>query len=187
NEWKNRKPRLQQKRRARLPHSVGSKDAVMRPSILCPVDFSAHSRRALRYAATLAARSEGTLAVLFVEDPLLFAAAGDPGPVRQHLRHQLERFVARTLRAGADAMRSVALEIAVGKPAEQIERIVRRRRCNLIVMGSHGLTGATHLLMGSTTDKVIRTASIPVLAIPPSRRQSRVDAIQWPAPAHRRA
>jgi nucleotide-binding universal stress UspA family protein len=162
----------------------------MRPNILCPVDFSAHSRRALRYAATLAARSEGTLAVLFVEDPLLFAVVRNPAVAKQDLRRQLQRFVTRALRVGPDAMRSIALEIAVGKPAEQIERTVRRRGCNLIVMGSHGLTGATHLLMGSTTDKVIRAASIPVLAIPPSRRHSRpleTGAIVWPARARRRA
>ena len=45
-------------------------------SILCPVDFSAQSRVALRYAAALATRSHGRLSILYVNDPLLIAAAG---------------------------------------------------------------------------------------------------------------
>jgi nucleotide-binding universal stress UspA family protein len=135
----------------------------------------------------VATRTEGSLAVLFVEDPLLFAAAGNASSVRQDLRRQLERFVNRALRRAADDLPSIVFEIAVGKPAEEIERVARRLHCNLIVMGSHGLTGATHLLLGSTTDKVIRSASIPVLAIPPSRRQSTLDAIQWPNLARKRA
>src|ERR1041385_8274116 len=100
----------------------------MRPDILCPVDFSAHSRRALRYAAGLAAKSEGTLAVLFVEDPLLIAATRNPSGARQDLLRELERFVTKGLRVGPDEMRSIALEIAFENPAEEIERAVRRRR-----------------------------------------------------------
>ena len=45
-------------------------------SILCPVDFSDHSRLALRYAAAIARRSHGRLSILYVNDPLLIAAAG---------------------------------------------------------------------------------------------------------------
>ena len=45
-------------------------------SILCPIDFSDQSRLALRYAAALARRSDGRLAILYVNDPLLIAAAG---------------------------------------------------------------------------------------------------------------
>ena len=51
-------------------------DAKLFETILCPVDFSDHSRQALAYAALLASRSKGQLIVIFVEDPMLVAAAG---------------------------------------------------------------------------------------------------------------
>ena len=51
-------------------------DTTLFKTVLCPVDFSDHSRQALAYAALLASRSEGRLVVIFVEDPLLAAAAG---------------------------------------------------------------------------------------------------------------
>jgi nucleotide-binding universal stress UspA family protein len=47
--------------------------------------------------------------------------------------------------------------------------VARRLGCNLIVMGTHGLTGATRVFLGSTTEKVLRHAHVPVLTIPPTR------------------
>jgi len=153
----------------------GNEQSTMTPTILCPVDFSAHSRRALRYGSQLAARSRGGLTVLFVEDPLLFAATagGREGAATRQLRARLETFVRNAI--GPRGMTShprVTLEIAVGNAAREIQDASRRLRCNVIVMGSHGLTGATRLLLGSTTEQVLRRAPVPVLAIPPTRRRN---------------
>jgi len=142
-------------------------------SILCPVDFSDQSRLALRYAAAIARRSDGHLSILYVNDPLLIAAAGialnDRALATRNLA-ELRRFVESTV--SPHAMERARLDelVTSGRPAEEITKAAQRRRCDLIVMGTHGLTGADRLLLiGSTTHGVFQRTSVPVLAIPGGR------------------
>jgi bacillithiol biosynthesis cysteine-adding enzyme BshC len=58
-------------------------------------------------------------------------------------------------------------DVAVGKPPVAILRVARERSCDLIVMSSHGLTGARKLFFGSTTERVLRETTVPVLVTPP--------------------
>ena len=152
-------------------------------TILCPVDFSEHSRHALRYAAFLAARSRGRLVGLFIEDPLLAAAAVVEYDERRLLdegRRQLRRLVERTASAYDLATKSTAIEVAVGKPHEQIIRTAARLKCDLIVIGSHGRTGVNRMMLGSTTHRVLRESSLPILATPPKQPGSVGPARGWP-------
>jgi nucleotide-binding universal stress UspA family protein len=138
-------------------------------SVLCPVDFSAHARRALRYAAAIAKSSAGRIVVLFVQDPRLLAMAA--GPYTQQAltsaaEMQLRRFVATSLSRAGFAQLSIDYRIGRGGPAATIEATARQSRCDLIVMGTHGLNGVKKLFFGSTTRAVLRSASLPVLAVP---------------------
>ena len=75
-------------------------DTTLFQTILCPVDFSDHSRQALAYAALLASRSKGRLVVIFVEDPMLAAAAAvayDEKTLIDKARKELRRLVERTI------------------------------------------------------------------------------------------
>ncbi|MFI5178764.1 MAG: universal stress protein [Vicinamibacterales bacterium] len=147
--------------RSRIP-------AVRFRSVLCPVDFSEHSRAALRYAAAVVTRSLGRITVLYVNDPLLIAAAAaaySSSRLARTARAELGRFARTSLRASQAA--SLRLATAVGKPAIEIDRIARRGRFDLIVMGTHGASGASRLFFGSTTAGVLARARVPVLAIPP--------------------
>jgi nucleotide-binding universal stress UspA family protein len=148
-------------------------------TILCPVDFSGHSRRALQYAALLARRNEGRIIALFVEDPLLAAAAAGTR-IPEITRAQLQRFVERAVAPFGVDQRSIRLETVTGKPPREIVTAARLNRCDLIVMGTHGITGAVKLMLGSTTERVLRTAPVPVLAIPPAR-VSAAALRAWPA------
>jgi nucleotide-binding universal stress UspA family protein len=74
----------------------------------------------------------------------------------------------------------VRLEAPTGQPADAILEIAARRRSDLIVMGTHGLTGANRLLLGSTTLTVLQRTPIPVLAIPPFRRRRTAIPPTWP-------
>jgi len=56
-------------------------------------------------------------------------------------------------------------EIASGAPADAIVRLARERQVDLIVMGTHGRTGLSHVLLGSVAEKVLREAPCPVLII----------------------
>lgn len=138
-------------------------------SILCPVDFSAQSRLALHVAARVADRFDANITVLFVEDPLLWQAAGvrfDARALAKSTEAQLRRFVERAI--GRDrGDRAIAYRIASGQPAAEIWKAARRASADLVVMGTQGLSGPKKLVVGSTTEAVLREARVPVLAVPP--------------------
>jgi universal stress protein A len=142
-----------------------------RPTLLCPVDFSDASRGALRYARAIAEHFRGRLVVLAVEDPLLTEAVDlgtgvvwDP----EDTRRELSRFVSKALHGDPLAGIDVRYEVAVGKPANQILHVASEQACDLIIMSTHGLTGMRKLFFGSTTERVLRETTIPVLATPPT-------------------
>jgi nucleotide-binding universal stress UspA family protein len=151
------------------------------------VDFSANSRAALRCGAALARRSHGSLTVLFVNDPLLVAAAAAAYDARTLARTcdlELRRFVLKALGSWAKTQ-PVLFLAAVGKPAQEIVRVSQRRRCDLIVMGTQGLSGPSKWFFGSVTQAVLRRAKVPVLAIPPRYRGLKAlvsGARPWPGP-----
>jgi nucleotide-binding universal stress UspA family protein len=144
-------------------------------SILCPVDFSEESRAALRHAAEAARRFSGRLTVLFVNDPLLLAAAKQVyGGEREFLdrtRTELAQFVDASIARGSTPRQTIAFALATGNPAEQILRSAKRLRGDLVVLGTHGSSGVRKLFFGSTTEQVLREASIPVLTVPPRGRR----------------
>src|SRR4051812_46322454 len=134
-------------------------------SILCPVDFSKQSADALRCAVAI--RGGGRVTVLTVIDPLLLAAAGAVYHTRRDFlrrtRVELEEFVSRSV--GADG-RHVHRVVGQGDAADAILKAAKRLKSDLIVMGTHGMTGVERLFVGSTTEQVLRRVTIPVLAVP---------------------
>jgi len=140
-----------------------------RSTILCPVDFSDSCRDALRYARLIAEHFNGRLILLTVEDPLLTEAiqlAKGLSWNPEETQHELARFAARALHGNPLSGVDVDFEVAVGNPAKQILHLAREEAADLIVMSTHGLTGARKLFFGSTTERVLRETNIPVLATP---------------------
>jgi len=150
-------------------------------TVMCAIDFSALSRRALRYAAVVASRAHGTLAVLFVNDPLLVAAAGAARP-RLDLPAQSARELDRFIRTVLGNVTSLAVErrVATGEPADEILSAARESGADLIVVGSHGLTGIARLAFGSTTAAVLKRSPVPVLVVPTHDRATRRELLSWP-------
>jgi len=141
----------------------------IRPSILCPIDYSDASAAALRYAAAIAEHFFTRLIVVSVEDPLLTTAMDLRAGVkwtREVSEKEIAEFVANVFGDGSPTMAMCEYEAAVGKPAVEILRVARERSCELIVISSHGLTGARKLFFGSTTERVLRETSVPVLVTP---------------------
>jgi nucleotide-binding universal stress UspA family protein len=140
------------------------------PSILCPVDFSAASAGALRYASAIAGHFGARVVVLTVEDALLTEAVGLATGTSwspEDSRRALERFVEKTLEGGSVVPASLEYVVAVGKPSVEILRVARTSRCDLLVISTHGLTGMRKLFFGSTTERVLRETTAPVLVTPP--------------------
>jgi nucleotide-binding universal stress UspA family protein len=142
----------------------------VRPSILCPIDYSEASAAALRCAAAIAEHFLTRLIVITVEDPLLTAAM-DLGTgvywTPEGSEQEIAKFVADTFADDPSALALCEYDVAVGKPPVEILRVARQRSCDLIVMSSHGLTGVRKLILGSTTERVLRDTTIPVLVTPP--------------------
>jgi nucleotide-binding universal stress UspA family protein len=141
-----------------------------RPALLCPVDFSEASKAALRFGLRIAEHFGGRLVILAVEDPLLTEAV-DVGTGKvwnpDDTRHELARFSAATLGVNPLKTAEVVYEVRVGKPAKEILHVARELECELIVMSTRGLTGMRKMFFGSTTERVLRETTVPVLATSP--------------------
>jgi universal stress protein A len=139
--------------------------------ILVPVDFSACSRAALEYATFLAARLGAAIDVLHVWEPPTFFSAdvmiaeGDRERtlaefVRTHAGKRMEELLASIERRGV----RVRGRLATGSPVDTIITSASQGY-DVIVMGTHGHTGLRHLIAGNVTEKIVRRAPIPVLAV----------------------
>jgi nucleotide-binding universal stress UspA family protein len=110
------------------------------------------------------------LILLTVEDALLTEAADlgtgthwDPEECKREMAH----FAARIFGPQSPSLAMLEYDVAVGKPAPEILRVARERCCDLIVISTHGLTGVRKLFFGSTTERVLRETTRPVLITPP--------------------
>lgn len=121
--------------------------------VLCPVDQSEMSVRALTYALKLAEAHGARLHVLQVAE----AEAPEPDEAR------LRELVAPAL---ADGL-TVDIHIRQGNVARQILVEAETLGASLIVMGSHGRSGFERLMLGTVTSRVLHTAKCPVLVVPP--------------------
>jgi nucleotide-binding universal stress UspA family protein len=140
--------------------------------ILCPVDLSDCSRRALAHASALAARYQAALAILHTYQiaPLPIGQVQDlpmatftPPIDESEILQDVQKFCAPVLGSN----RAANIEIRLGDPTHHILKLAGELGSDLIVMGTHGRGGLDRLVLGSVTEKTLRKASCPVLTIPP--------------------
>jgi nucleotide-binding universal stress UspA family protein len=138
--------------------------------ILVPVDFEETSREALAYAAMLAERMGAALSLVHVFDDVYASGAYAPDvyaplppAVRERVIGELQQKLSALLPAtGGHRNRA---DVIVGTPANGIVESAREQGADLIVMGTHGRRGLSHALLGSVAERVLRTASCPVLTV----------------------
>jgi nucleotide-binding universal stress UspA family protein len=140
-------------------------------TILCPVDRSEVSRRALIVGAALARWYGARLRVLEVAAAGLPPAAASPSAVagmtsamRRAILDELRRFTASADGATTDVV------VEEGDILTRILADASAHATGLIVMGTHSQRGFERLLAGSLTEKVLRQAPCPVLTVPPGQR-----------------
>jgi len=138
--------------------------------ILCPLDFSEFSARAFEYAQSLATRYKSKL---LIEHVLHLAFSAYPSYVNAEAidkvsqglwafaREQLGDFVRKHSREGIE----IESFVDEGDVTDTILAFAQTRAVDLIVMGTHGRHGLDHILLGSVTEKVLRKARCPVLAV----------------------
>ena len=140
--------------------------------ILCPIDFSDHSRLALDHAVAIARWYKSTLTLLHVCTAVPVAAYA-PGtlilPSAVLTPADRGELLAMMRRLAADegvGHVPVETEIAEGNTVGEILHAAERLRSDLLVMGTHGRSGFERLVLGSVTEKVLRKATCPVLSVP---------------------
>lgn len=143
--------------------------------ILVPVDFSAHSKNALRYAVPLAARFGASLRLVYVVEPTIYPADLGFGQVvlpeveeelvakgKTELQALIDREIGGVVKASAT--------VRTGKPHQEILREAEDQGVDIIVIATHGHTGVEHILFGSTASRIVRLADCPVMTIRPDVR-----------------
>lgn len=145
--------------------------------ILLATDFSEHARTAYRWAAELARHGGMVVLVHVLEDDLSTAAPILAGPLHAaeavdltSLRQEFRRGAEAALEAAADELRRLGAEVEPRlveglRPWQEIVRAAKTYQCGVIVLSTHGRSGLAHLLIGSTAEKVVRTAHCPVLTV----------------------
>jgi nucleotide-binding universal stress UspA family protein len=165
-------------------------------TVLCPVDFSESSSHALQLAAAVAGSRHARLIVLHAYVPLFVPVPGLPAPSERVPEYERARvldeaglFVDSSLGSAYPA----SVSVVVSHPTAAILDSAATLPADLIVMGTHGLSGFEHLMLGSVTEKVLRRATCPVLTVPPRARATSqypftrilcaVDFSEWSAAA----
>ena len=138
--------------------------------ILVPVDFSADSNRAVHYAAMLAGQVGASVELLHVVEDFSYGVLSEgyapnvPDLMQETINDAVERLA--SLQASVFPPGSDVDTVAyVGRPAPTILEYAKAGGVDLIVMGTHGRTGLSHLIMGSVAEKVLRAAPCPVLTV----------------------
>ena len=146
---------------------------ILLNSILVAFDFSDTSRSALTYGENLARAFGGRLHVLHVADVISTSAAqfypegpGEPEAKATELAmHQLRELLA------ADRVDAQAAVRVAPAPAHEIVEYAKSIHADVIVVGTHGRSGVSRLLMGSVAEHVVRAAPCPVLVVRPNEHE----------------
>lgn len=148
-------------------------------NVLSAIDFSDESAHALDHAIVLAqwygARINGvhvyTPRPIGVGDGGALVFLGDSALAdddRQMFQKRLEEFLEPVRAAGVP----VCAQVFVGRPTDCIVSAAKRSGADLIVLGTHGASGFERLILGSVAERVLRTATCPVLTVPPRARKT---------------
>jgi nucleotide-binding universal stress UspA family protein len=140
--------------------------------ILAPTDFSEYSKKAVASALELAKKFGAKLTILHVIELPPYPVEGYvPPSLSQTFMDDMERQattdLAQLIPEAEAAGVQVARLVAVGTPYRKIIDMAEAEHIDLIVMATAGRTGFSHLIMGSIAERVVRTASCPVLTIRP--------------------
>ena len=138
--------------------------------ILFPVDFSLYSQHALKYTFSLAKEYDAKVDIVHIVEQTIHPAFYTSGRISvfdvvpdltERSTKALQDFVA----ANAKYMVNAEYHVLEGAPHDEIIKFSEKHDNDLIVMGTRGLSGFEHFLLGSTTEKVYKRVNCPVLTI----------------------
>ncbi|HLG20267.1 MAG TPA: universal stress protein [Bdellovibrionota bacterium] len=139
--------------------------------ILLPVDFSDGSNRASEYAVTLCRALGAQLELYHVVEAGHFVMYGNEAfwpsqatvqEIESSARKQMETFAKKL---DPEISMASRIETTPAPAADQICQYAKKQNADLIVMSTHGRSGLDRVLLGSVTDRVVRTAPCPVFVV----------------------
>ncbi|MDM8540135.1 universal stress protein [Desulfococcaceae bacterium HSG9] len=149
--------------------------------LLVPVDFTTFSEDALFFASELAEKIEAQLLVLHViHDPLeapgFYAQKGKKKKFLRSMEEAAEEMMDTFLNKMRNnypeevPIKNAISLLVVGTPATRIVEIAEKKQAKMIIIGSHGRTGLSHLLVGSKAEQVVRLSPVPVTVVKSSKK-----------------
>jgi nucleotide-binding universal stress UspA family protein len=138
--------------------------------ILVPIDFSVHSKNALKYATSFAQQFKASIDLIYVVEPTIYPADFSFGQIgfpnveeelRVHGNEELDNLIKKEIGEKVVSRKVVR----TGKPFYEINQYAQEEDIDLIVIATHGHSGMEHILFGSTAEKVVRKAPCPVLVV----------------------
>ncbi|RPI76562.1 MAG: universal stress protein [Planctomycetaceae bacterium] len=138
--------------------------------ILVATDFSQHSRVALTYAASFAQAFKAQVVLCHVLEKPDFLSTFPPvmegyiPPNLAELHEKHARVECESLLAGFGLTDAIVV-LPHGNPAHEVVKAAKAENVDLVIVGTHGRGTLTHLLLGSVAEKIVRTATCPVLTV----------------------
>jgi universal stress protein A len=138
--------------------------------ILIAIDFSENSECAFDYALTLATQFNAELTIIHViNEPVDLRGFYVPHISFEQLEKEIEESAVKMMETFCKSKLGDFLNyktsIVTGIPYDEITAAAAKLDASLIVLGTHGRTGLDRLLFGSTAERVVRSASCPVLTV----------------------
>jgi nucleotide-binding universal stress UspA family protein len=145
-------------------------------NLLVALDGAPQAELVVPWVLELARSWAAQLVLVRVVDDVSSATPDLPPSLLQRLQEKSLQEAQEYLRSLCDRLQGLSVRILTptGNPAAQLGRAARQENCDLLVMASHGRTGATRWLLGSVAEKVLRQTTCPVLLLRPEGPQ------QWP-------
>jgi glycine betaine transporter len=135
--------------------------------ILVPIDFSECSSKALQYALPFAQQFDATVLLLHVCEPFIpmpEMSAVDVGLIQAQVRESSQRQL-RELQVSLPEEVTCEATIRLGRPFVEIVQAAKDLDADLIIISTHGRTGISHVLLGSTAERVAQRADCPVMIV----------------------
>ena len=136
--------------------------------LLVALDFSMFSPEVEKVAYTLAKKINASVTLITIINKFVDYVPADTGQVFMDDWEARQFMANKNLQRVKDAHPDVETEMVsfIGDPKEDIiDWAIQRSTC-FIVMGTHGRTGVSHLLMGSTAEYIIRHSCVPIIVVP---------------------
>lgn len=154
--------------------------------ILVPCDFSDPAVQAFKTAVEFAGKSDGEVVLLnVIELPVMHESVLMPTlsfeeafikDMKEHAEKNFKKMIDKWAKEGP----RVTSFIEFGGTTPTIRDFIKEHEIDLIIMGTHGASGVKEFFIGSNTEKIVRTAEVPVIAIKKQAKASEIENIVYP-------